>query len=91
MSVQAWFRRGKANASLGHHHDAIQDLSISLKLELSSSGKRLIENEMKMIVSQYKETSCLMQKSEQCALEICGMTLSVTHLSYHISVPITNY
>nr|GME07068.1 SET and MYND domain-containing protein 4 isoform X1 [Ipomoea batatas] len=52
--AKAWFRRGKANASLGNFEDAIQDLNVSLKMEVSLSGKRQIEDELRIILDQHK-------------------------------------
>lgn len=54
VPLQAWFRRGKANASLGNFEDAIQDLNVSLKMEVSLSGKRQIEDELRIILDQHK-------------------------------------
>ncbi|XP_027104081.1 uncharacterized protein [Coffea arabica] len=74
--IKAWFRRGKANASLGNHEDALRDLTISMKLEFSLSGKRQIENEMKMILDRSKEKTSSLQKSgslqtsDECRLDI---------------------
>lgn len=80
MSLQAWFRRGKANASLGNHEDAMRDLSISLELEASLSGKRQIEKEMTMILDQSKDTYSSLRESNECRLDINGMTLYITNL-----------
>lgn len=59
--LQAWYRRGKANASIGNYEDAICDLDVAKVLELSMSGKRQIESEMKIISDQHKS----MNPSEQ--------------------------
>ncbi|RAL52269.1 hypothetical protein DM860_016118 [Cuscuta australis] len=52
--AKAWFRRGKANASLRKYEEAIQDLNVSLKMEGSLSGKRQIEGELEIILDQHK-------------------------------------
>ncbi|TQD98591.1 hypothetical protein C1H46_015839 [Malus baccata] len=54
--AKAWYRRGKANASIGNYEDAICDLDVAKVLELSISGKRQIESEMKIISDQHKST-----------------------------------
>lgn len=54
--LQAWYRRGKANASIGNYEDAICDLDVAKVLELSMSGKRQIESETKIISDQHKST-----------------------------------
>lgn len=54
--LQAWYRRGKANAALGNYKDAIHDLDVAKNLELSLGGKKQIENELKIIVDQYEGT-----------------------------------
>ncbi|KAK9075393.1 hypothetical protein SSX86_003716 [Deinandra increscens subsp. villosa] len=51
---KAWFRRGKANTSMGNYDDAICDLKVSLCMEHSLSGKRQIEGELKLIIRQNK-------------------------------------
>ncbi|CAI9091934.1 OLC1v1027055C1 [Oldenlandia corymbosa var. corymbosa] len=75
--AKAWFRRGKSNASLGYHLDARRDFTVSLKLEVSSNGKRLIENEMKMVANLYKQKNYPPQRYEGCRLEICDEPLQV--------------
>ncbi|PWA58382.1 tetratricopeptide repeat (TPR)-like superfamily protein [Artemisia annua] len=50
---KAWYRRGKANTSMGNYNDAVCDLKISLCTEQSLSGKRQIEGELKLIVAQH--------------------------------------
>ncbi|KAH7548212.1 hypothetical protein JRO89_XS14G0083900 [Xanthoceras sorbifolium] len=54
--LQAWYRRGKVNASLGQNEDAVQDLTIANNMELSLGGKRQIESELKIILDQSKRT-----------------------------------
>ncbi|KAI7727877.1 hypothetical protein M8C21_005862 [Ambrosia artemisiifolia] len=49
---KAWYRRGKANTSMGNYNDAVCDLKVSLCMEQSLSGKRQIEGELKLILGQ---------------------------------------
>ncbi|KAD4585861.1 hypothetical protein E3N88_23462 [Mikania micrantha] len=49
---KAWYRRGKANSSLGNYDDAVRDLNVSLCMEHSLSGKQQIEGELKLILGQ---------------------------------------
>lgn len=63
--LQAWYRRGKANAALGNYEDAVNDLNVAKNMELSLGGKRQIESEIKIIVDQNKDTSrTLVQQNE---------------------------
>nr|XP_043618324.1 SET and MYND domain-containing protein 4 [Erigeron canadensis] len=50
---KAWYRRSKANTSMGNFDDAVCDLKVSLCTELSVSGKRQIEGELKLILAQH--------------------------------------
>lgn len=72
MLLQAWFRRGKANASLGDYEDSVRDLSISIKLEKSMGGKRQIQIEMETILDQSKEMSGSQQQSNERYLDMNG-------------------
>ncbi|KAL2540000.1 Tetratricopeptide repeat (TPR)-like superfamily protein [Abeliophyllum distichum] len=71
-SAKAWFRRAKANASLGNNEDAIQDLNLSLNMETSLSGKRQIQSELRMILDQSKQTSDTLEKPNDDNLDILG-------------------
>ncbi|XP_052180260.1 uncharacterized protein LOC127793547 isoform X2 [Diospyros lotus] len=66
--LHAWYRRGKANASLKNYEDAVRDLEVAVKMEPSLSGKRQIENELKLISDQYKKTSTSLDKSNESNL-----------------------
>ncbi|PRQ59689.1 putative chromatin remodeling SET family [Rosa chinensis] len=56
--AKAWFRRGKANASMGKYEDAIRDLDVAKTAESSVGGKKQIESEMKIVLDQqYKAAS----------------------------------
>ncbi|KAK7410797.1 hypothetical protein VNO78_01894 [Psophocarpus tetragonolobus] len=58
---KAWYRRGKANASLGNYKNAICDLNVAKSVEPSVSGKRQIEGELKILLHQCKSTSVVAQ------------------------------
>ncbi|XP_014522619.1 SET and MYND domain-containing protein 4 [Vigna radiata var. radiata] len=58
---KAWYRRGKANASLGNYRNAICDLNVAKILEPSMGGKRQIERELKILLDQCKSTSAIVQ------------------------------
>lgn len=55
--TKAWYRRGKAHASLGNYKDAVLDLTVAMNVELSLGGKRQIESELKVYLGQNKEKS----------------------------------
>ncbi|RZC85692.1 hypothetical protein C5167_026357 [Papaver somniferum] len=50
--TKAWYRRGRANASMGNYKDAIQDLDIAMNMELSSGGNSKITKELEIIKKQ---------------------------------------
>ncbi|KAI4306992.1 hypothetical protein L6164_030226 [Bauhinia variegata] len=50
--AKAWYRRGKANASLENYKDAICDLNVAKSVESSSGGKKQIESEIQKILDQ---------------------------------------
>ncbi|XP_075111246.1 uncharacterized protein LOC142181709 isoform X2 [Nicotiana tabacum] len=68
--AKAWFRRGKANISLGKFEDAIRDLNISLKAEISSSGKRQIEAELNIALDKNKGMGSSGKKRNQNLSEV---------------------
>ncbi|GAV76049.1 TPR_11 domain-containing protein, partial [Cephalotus follicularis] len=53
-SLQAWYRRGKVNASLENYQDAVRDLTIAQSMESSLGGKRQIESERKIILARIR-------------------------------------
>ncbi|KAG5050261.1 hypothetical protein JHK85_011364 [Glycine max] len=57
----AWYRRGKANASLGNYKNAICDLNVAKSVEPSMGGKRQIEGELKILLDQCKSTTAVEQ------------------------------
>lgn len=54
---KAWYRRGKANASLENYEDAVHDFNVALKLDDSSSRKKEILNELETLLNHCKRTS----------------------------------
>ncbi|KAL0401057.1 UNVERIFIED_CONTAM: Stress-induced-phosphoprotein 1 [Sesamum latifolium] len=60
--AKAWFRRAKANTSLSNYQDAINDLTVSLKIETSLSGKRQIESELSTLLDQSRQRSSAVEK-----------------------------
>ncbi|KAK1283365.1 hypothetical protein QJS10_CPB21g00495 [Acorus calamus] len=54
--AKAWYRRGKANASLGNYRDAINDMEIALSMEGSLSGKKRIKDELEDALNHSKST-----------------------------------
>ncbi|TKY73978.1 RNA polymerase II-associated protein 3 [Spatholobus suberectus] len=70
--AKAWYRRGKANASLGNYKNAICDLNVATSVEPSMGGKRQIEGELKIILDRCKSTSVVVQiqhKENSCNTE----------------------
>lgn len=51
--LQAWYWRGKANASLNGFKDAAHNFNVAMRLEEFLSRKRQIERELKFIMDQY--------------------------------------
>ncbi|XP_058786654.1 uncharacterized protein LOC131661214 [Vicia villosa] len=58
---KAWYRRGKANVSLGNNRDAICDLNIAKSVESSTGGKKQIESEVKIVLDQSKSANIAVQ------------------------------
>ncbi|KAK7350791.1 hypothetical protein VNO77_09747 [Canavalia gladiata] len=71
--AKAWYRRGKANASLGNCKDAICDLNVAKSMESSTSGKRQIDGELKIILDQCKSMGKVVQlQHEENSLNTVG-------------------
>ncbi|CAN1301405.1 RNA polymerase II-associated protein 3 [Linum perenne] len=66
---KAWYRRGKTNAALGNHQEAILDLDLAKNIEISSAGKRQIEGELNMIMSQWTCASRTVDQFSQNSIE----------------------
>ncbi|CAI0440720.1 unnamed protein product [Linum tenue] len=62
---KAWYRRGKANAALGNRQEAILDLGVAKDMEISLAGKRQIECELDMIISQRQSASRIVDQCSQ--------------------------
>ncbi|CAH1445465.1 unnamed protein product [Lactuca virosa] len=50
---KAWYRRGKANTSMGNYDNAVRDFKVSLCMEQSINGKKQIEDEINLILDQH--------------------------------------
>ncbi|XP_059627848.1 uncharacterized protein LOC132270675 isoform X2 [Cornus florida] len=84
--AKAWYRRGKANASLENYEDASRDLNVAMNLELSLGGKRQIESELKLISDQNKGTSNSLDKSNENNLVFSFPQSSVTDEEHQIKL-----
>uniref|UniRef100_F6HCF0 Uncharacterized protein n=1 Tax=Vitis vinifera TaxID=29760 RepID=F6HCF0_VITVI len=62
--AKAWYRRGKANASLNGYEDAVHDLNVAMHLEESLAGRSQIERELKLILDQYKGNNSVDQHDQ---------------------------
>lgn len=71
--LQAWYRRGKANASSGNYEDAVLDLTVAMNMELSLGGKRQIESELKVYLGQNKEKRSSPRIASENSLDSLGM------------------
>ncbi|XP_017253346.1 uncharacterized protein LOC108223538 isoform X2 [Daucus carota subsp. sativus] len=63
--TKAWYRRGKANASLGNCEDAVRDLSVAVNLELTMVEKRRIESELKLYMDRKEERDGLLHSASK--------------------------
>lgn len=71
--IQAWYRRGKANASLGNCEDAVRDLSVAVNLELTMVEKRRIESELKLYMDRKEERDGLLHSASKNNINSAGM------------------
>lgn len=75
---QAWYRRGKANVSLGNNRDAICDLNIAKSVESSTGGKKQIESEVKIILDQSTSANISVKpRQKENSLNTVGKKLSL--------------
>lgn len=75
---QAWYRRGKANVSLGNNRDAICDLNIAKSVESSTGGKKQIESEVKIILDQSTSANISVKpRQKESSLNKVGKKLSL--------------
>lgn len=72
---QAWYRRGKANASLGNYEDAVRDLTVAMKMELALVEKRKIESELKLYRDRKEERNGLLD----CASDMNFISAGIRH------------
>ncbi|KAJ1387499.1 Tetratricopeptide-like helical domain superfamily [Sesbania bispinosa] len=70
--AKAWYRRGKANASLGNYKDAICDLNVAKIAESSMGGKRQIESELKIIIDQCNTSTVVQLQHKENSLNTVG-------------------
>lgn len=50
--MQAWYRRGKANASLKDYKHATHDLEVAVSMEDNPSRKSQIKGELSIVLSE---------------------------------------
>lgn len=63
--AKAWYRRGKANVSLKNYEDAVRDLHVAMNMEPSLTGRRQIENELKLMSDPHERTSSSLDKHNE--------------------------
>ncbi|KQJ97373.1 hypothetical protein BRADI_3g30360v3 [Brachypodium distachyon] len=64
--AKAWYRRGMVNASLKKYSSAIHDLKVALSMEVTSSGKSNIEQELKLILLKHRNVNEVGRSSSDC-------------------------
>jgi hypothetical protein len=60
---QAWYRRGMVNSSLKNYSSAMHDLEVALSMEVTSSGKSNIEQELKLIFLKHRNVNEIRRSS----------------------------
>lgn len=63
---QAWYRRGMVNASLKNYSSAMHDLEVALSMEVTSSGKSNIQQELKLILLKHQNANEVGRSSGDC-------------------------
>ncbi|KAF6172693.1 hypothetical protein GIB67_042016 [Kingdonia uniflora] len=63
--AKAWYKRGRANASLQNYEDAMHDLNVAMNMELSLGGKNRIKDELEIISNHCQGTSGILYKCEE--------------------------
>lgn len=71
---QAWYRRGKANASLDNYEDAARDLTVAMNMELVPVEKRKIESELKLYMERKEEKNGLLDCPIEKNFNVAGIT-----------------
>ncbi|XP_044449373.1 uncharacterized protein [Triticum aestivum] len=64
--AKAWYRRGMVNASLKNYSSAMHDLEVALSMEVTSSGKSNIEQELKLILLKPQCVNKVGRSSSDC-------------------------
>ncbi|KAM3408931.1 hypothetical protein ACQJBY_001769 [Aegilops geniculata] len=64
--AKAWYRRGMVNASLKNYSSAMHDLEVALSMEVTSSGKSNIEQELKSILLKPQCVNKVGRSSSDC-------------------------
>jgi hypothetical protein len=81
-AFQAWYRKGMIKTSLKNYSSAINDLEVALNMEVTSLGKRNIEQEIKLILQKQENvnevgTSYCDSKDGDLPLSGCNATFYV--------------
>jgi hypothetical protein len=63
---QAWYRRGMVNSSLKDYSSAMHDLEVALSMEVTSSGKSNIEQELNLIFLKHRNVNEVRRSSSDC-------------------------
>jgi hypothetical protein len=64
--AKAWYRRGMVNASFRNYSSSIHDLEVALSMEVTSSGKSNIEQELKLILQKHQNVNEVGTASSNC-------------------------
>ncbi|XP_052134968.1 uncharacterized protein LOC127753521 [Oryza glaberrima] len=64
--AKAWYRRGMVNASFRNYSSSIHDLEVALSMEVTSSGKSNIEQELKLILQKHQNVNEVGTSSSNC-------------------------
>ncbi|CAM0956538.1 unnamed protein product [Alopecurus aequalis] len=64
--AKAWYRRGMVNASLKNYSSSMHDLEVALSMEVTSSGKSNIEQELKLILLKHQNVNEVGRSSSDC-------------------------
>ncbi|KAK8444779.1 hypothetical protein SEVIR_9G197900v4 [Setaria viridis] len=56
-TMHAWYRKGMVKTSLKNYSSAINDLEVALNMEVTSLGKRNIEQEIKLILQKQENVT----------------------------------
>lgn len=72
--LQAWYRRGRANALLKNYEDAVRDFETAFNLQDSISEKQHIKKELDTISSLFKKTITSKNMKRHDDIETLGGT-----------------